>query len=98
MVGLFSFYVNIGSIIGSIVDNYTKHHLNKRSYQIPLGIMFIVPALLTISLFFVPESPRWLLHYDNPDAARASLQKLRFDQGDVLELEWGLMILDLDRS
>jgi MFS family permease len=92
MVGLFSFYVNLGSIIGSVIDNYTKHHLNKLSYRIPLSCMFIVPVMLGTALFFVPESPRWLLHHDNPDAARKSLSKLRFDHGDQLELEWAEMV------
>lgn len=92
MVGLFSYYVNIGSIIGSVIDNYTKHHMSKASYRIPLGCMFIVPVLLTISLYFVPESPRWLLHHDQADAARSSLEVLRFDHGDTLELEWAEMI------
>jgi MFS family permease len=92
MVGLFSFYVNLGSIIGSVVDNYTKHYLSKLSYRIPLACMFIVPLLLSTSLFFVPESPRWLLHHDRADAARKSLEKLRVDHGDRLELEWAEMV------
>jgi MFS family permease len=92
MVGLFSFYVNLGSIIGSVIDNYTKHHLNKRSYQIPLACMSIVPCLPVICLFFIPESPRWLLHHGKTNAARKSLQALRFDQGDSLELEWAEMV------
>ncbi|KAH4966375.1 hypothetical protein HBI78_094060 [Parastagonospora nodorum] len=92
MVGLFSFYVNLGSIIGSVVDNYTKHHLSKLSYRIPLACMFIVPCLLTISLLFVPESPRWLLHHDQTDAARKSLETLRSDHGEQLELEWAEML------
>jgi MFS family permease len=92
MVGLFSFYVNLGSIIGSVIDNYTKHHLDKRSYRIPLGCMFIVPFLLGISLFFVPESPRWLLHHQRTDAARKALETLRPDRGEALELEWAEML------
>jgi hypothetical protein len=40
------------------MDNYTKHYLDKRSYRIPLGCLYIVPTLLAVGLFFVPESPR----------------------------------------
>ncbi|KAJ4372055.1 hypothetical protein N0V83_003828 [Neocucurbitaria cava] len=94
MVGLFSYYVNIGSIIGSVIDNYTKDRLSRLSYQIPLASMFIVPTLLAVSLCFVPESPRWLLHHDKTDEARASLVKLRSHSGDELELEleWAEMV------
>jgi MFS family permease len=92
MVGLFSFYVNLGSIIGSVVDNYTKRYVSKLSYQIPLACTFIVPVLLGIALFFVPESPRWLLHHDKHHEARKSLERLRLDHGDELELEWAEMI------
>ena len=58
LVALFAYYVNFGSIIGSLIDNYTKHYLDKRSYRIPLGCLYIVPALLAVGLLFVPESPR----------------------------------------
>lgn len=92
MVGWFSFYVNLGSIIGSVVDKYSKEHLNKLSYRIPLACMLIVPCFLTTSLCFVQESPRWLLVHDQADEARKALEKLRFEHGDQLELEWAEMI------
>ncbi|KAI4685039.1 uncharacterized protein J4E88_004482 [Alternaria novae-zelandiae] len=98
MVGLFSFYVNLGSIIGSIIDNYTSRYLSKLSYQVPLACMFIVPVLLGTTLFFVPESPRWLLHRDQHDAARKSLERLRFDHGEELELEWAEMIRGVEEE
>jgi hypothetical protein len=92
MVGLIAFYAKLGSIIGSVIDNYTSRHLSKLSYQIPLACLFIVPVILGSALFFVPESPRWLLHRDQHDAARRSLERLRFDHGVQLELEWAEMI------
>ncbi|KAI1773940.1 general substrate transporter [Hypoxylon cercidicola] len=90
MVALFSEWVNIGSIVGAAVTNVTKNRLDKASYQIPLGTLFIVPTFLAVGLFFVPESPRYLLYKGKPEAARESLKKLRGDSlsPEGFELEW----------
>ncbi|KAJ5928163.1 hypothetical protein N7466_007119 [Penicillium verhagenii] len=77
MVALFAYWVNIGSILGSVVDNYTQTRLDRLSYRIPLACLYIVPTLLFVALFFVPESPRWLLHRGDDKAARTSLERLR---------------------
>ncbi|KAL8408497.1 hypothetical protein RB594_007075 [Gaeumannomyces avenae] len=79
VVALFAWWVNIGSIVGSIVVNYTRVHADKRSYQIPIGCLLIVPVLLSVALAFVPESPRWLAHRDSEGAAREALARLRPD-------------------
>ncbi|KAJ5669506.1 hypothetical protein N7462_010576 [Penicillium macrosclerotiorum] len=77
MVALFAYWVNIGSILGAVVDNKTKERLDALSYRIPLACLYIVPTLLFIALFFVPESPRWLLHRGRDEAARKALEQLR---------------------
>jgi MFS family permease len=89
MVALFAYWVNIGSIFGSTVDNFTRVRLDKSSYQIPLGCLFIVPTILAISLFFVPESPTWLLHKGRDQQARRALETLRGDSvgNEYIELE-----------
>lgn len=58
LVSFFGVWVNIGSVLGAVADNYSKEHLDKLCYQIPLASLFAVPALLSIFMFFVPESPR----------------------------------------
>jgi len=77
MVALFAYWVNIGSILGALVDNYTQTRLDRLSYRIPLACLYIVPTLLFFALFLVPESPRWLLHRGDDKAARKSLEQLR---------------------
>lgn len=84
MVALFAYWVNIGSILGAAVDNKTKERLGPLSYQIPLACLYIVPALLFIALFFVPESPRWLLHRGKEKAARKALEQLRGSSYDTI--------------
>lgn len=77
MVALFAYWVNIGSIMGAVVDNKTKERLDELSYRIPLACLYIVPTLLFVALFFVPESPRWLLHRGREQDARMALEQLR---------------------
>ncbi|KAI1333212.1 general substrate transporter [Xylariaceae sp. FL0255] len=100
MVALFSEWVNIGSIIGSAVVNKTQNDLTKTSYQIPLGTLFIVPTLLSLGLLFVPESPRYLLHKGDSQAARKALKSLRSDslQPEDLELEWVEMVKGIEEE
>lgn len=90
MVALFSIWVNIGSIVGAAVNNATQRRLDKSSYQIPLGIQFIVPALLSVGLLFVPESPRWLVHKGRQEDGRKALATLRGTsmRPEDFELEW----------
>ncbi|KAI1098703.1 general substrate transporter [Jackrogersella minutella] len=100
MVALFSEWVNIGSIIGASVTNATKNRLDKASYQIPLGTLFIVPLFLAVGLFFVPESPRYLLYKGRIESARDSLRKLRGDSlsPEGFELEWVEMVKGIEEE
>jgi SP family sugar:H+ symporter-like MFS transporter len=66
-----------GSLIGSIIDNFTHSLPGRRSYVLPLGIIYIMPGLIALGLLFIPESPRWLLQLDKEDSARKSLLWLR---------------------
>ena len=100
IVALFAWWVNIGSIIGAVIVNYTRVWLDKRSYQIPIGCLFIVPVLLSIALFFVPESPRFLIHQGKDEAARRSLEMLRGNSTDQhgIELEWAEMVRGVEEE
>jgi MFS family permease len=100
MVALFSEWVNIGSIIGSAVTNATRGQLDKASYQIPLGTLFIVPVVLSIGLLWVPESPRYLLYCGKQNAARKALLSIRGDSlsYEDLELEWTEMVKGIEEE
>lgn len=100
MVALFSEWVNIGSIIGAVVTNATQSRLDKPSYQIPVGILFVVPVVLAIGLFFVPESPRYLVNRGKMEKARRALESLRGSslQPDELELEWVEMVKGIEEE
>ncbi|KAI0172970.1 hypothetical protein GGR52DRAFT_546850, partial [Hypoxylon sp. FL1284] len=81
----FAITINIGTILGAVVDERTSHIMSRLSYQIPLACLFIFPATLSIFVFFIPESPRWLMLHDRREEAEKSLIILR---GNSLEPEF----------
>ena len=63
------------------------------TWMVPLACQCICPALLFVSMFFCPESPRWLASQDNWDKAGAVLSDVRhlpvqhpYIQQELLEL------------
>ncbi len=100
LVALFSEWVTIGSIVGAAVTNVTSKMLDKASYQIPLGIQFIVPVVLAVGLFFVPESPRYLVNKGELEQGRAALEVLRSDSlsEEQFELEWVEMVKGIEEE
>ncbi|KAH8647097.1 general substrate transporter [Ilyonectria robusta] len=99
-VALFAYWVNVGSILGTVVDYYTKDRMDKLSYQIPLSCLFIVPTFLFVALFFVPESPRWLLRHGKEPQAREALERLRGSELDPaeIEIEWVEMVRGVEQE
>jgi hypothetical protein len=84
-------------LIGTIVDWATAKNTGRSSYLIPLGIIYIVPAFQTVALFFIPESPRWLILQGKQEAGVRSLARLRPDGADV-EDEAAMIVAAIERE
>lgn len=74
---IFQFFTSFGTLIGTIIDWATAKRPDKSAYLIPLGMIYIVPVFLTIALFFIPESPRWLILQDRYEDGRKALAWMR---------------------
>lgn len=85
MISVFQSWTSIGTLIGTVVDNATHALPGKTSYLIPLGIIYIVPVLMSLGLFFIPESPRWLVLVERHEQARNSLLWMRPNKNAVQE-------------
>jgi hypothetical protein len=74
--------------------------MDKSCYQIPLGCLYIVPAILALGLFFVPESPRFLLYQGKEAEAKRSLMTLRGSAltPEELEFEWAEMVRGMEEE
>ena len=60
-----------------------QHNTTKMSYRGQLIILYAVPLYLMSIIYFLPESPRWLMVQGRPEDAAVSLR--RFRPGDYPE-------------
>jgi hypothetical protein len=74
MISSFQVWTSIGSLVGTVVDNFTAKIDGRNSYLIPLGLIYIIPVILSLALLFVPESPRWLAQHGKFEQARKALR------------------------
>lgn len=75
LVTLYQLAITIG-ILFSYIINYIFTNLDG-SWRWMFGIGLLPATLLTIGMFFLPESPRWLVMKNKTDIARATLKHLR---------------------
>lgn len=50
----FQTWTSVGTLIGTVVDNFTAPFSGKESYLIPLGLVYIIPFIIAIGLFLIP--------------------------------------------
>ncbi|WP_437917647.1 sugar porter family MFS transporter [Sphingobacterium sp. LRF_L2] len=74
LVGLFQFNVVLGILI-AYLSNYFLVQLGEESWRWMLGVQAFPAALFFVLLFFVPESPRWLLTNRGKREEAASIMK-----------------------
>ncbi|PLB43418.1 putative sugar transporter [Aspergillus steynii IBT 23096] len=77
IVGTYQLSIILGGLIINCICRGTSEIQDDRAWRIPLGLFYIVPSIILSLIWFIPESPRWLLQHDRADEAKASLQRLR---------------------
>jgi SP family sugar:H+ symporter-like MFS transporter len=50
----FNTWVSVGSLVGTVVDNFTSTIKGRNCYLIPLGLVYVVPFFITVLLPFIP--------------------------------------------
>lgn len=76
-VGTYQTSLLFGGIIINSVCRGTSTLKTNAAWRIPIGLFYIVPTIVASCVWFIPESPRFLLLQDRPEEALESLRKLR---------------------
>ncbi|EGN96652.1 hypothetical protein SERLA73DRAFT_140303 [Serpula lacrymans var. lacrymans S7.3] len=76
VVSAYQWAITIGLLLASVVNNATQARNNHSSYQIPIAVQFIWAIVLMFGMFFLPESPRWLIKKGRDADAAISLSRL----------------------
>ena len=85
VVSTYQLSIQIGGLIMNLIALGTNHIHDNRSWRILFGLFYVAPAIVMAGLYWVPESPRWLLVNDRHEEALKNLRLLR--QGKRTEEE-----------
>ena len=94
-------YVNLCFIVGQLLANgvtTATHRMESHwAYSIPFAIQWFWVVILLPGLYFIPESPWWLVRNDRLDDAENMLQQLGF--GNKTSTSSGMLafIVETDR-
>jgi len=77
IVGTYQFSLTVGGLVINAICYGTSKIDDNRSWRIPLGLFYVVPSIIAAAIFFIPESPRWLLRKNRIDEAKEMLVRLR---------------------
>lgn len=78
IVSAYQWFITIGLLVAAIANNGTKDIQSYASYRIPIGIQLIWAAILSAGMFFLPESPRFLIMKGKIEQAYKSQAKLNW--------------------
>jgi SP family sugar:H+ symporter-like MFS transporter len=76
VVSCYQWAITIGLLLASIVNQATKGRDDFSSYRIPIAIQFVWAGILSLGMFILPESPRYLVKRHRDQAAAVSLHRL----------------------
>lgn len=84
ILGMTILQTSLGALFGILVDNYTNERGGSASWRIPLGVMYIVPSLLTVFLLFLPDTPRFYVMRGEGENAINAILRLRGIKDEAL--------------
>lgn len=88
-----------GGLIAVIVNWAMNERTDQWAYRLILIIQFIIPAIMVVGGFILPESPRWLISQGRDQEAVKVLKLLRRGTADaVVEKEVQLIAASVEQQ
>ncbi|OLN86397.1 High-affinity glucose transporter RGT2 [Colletotrichum chlorophyti] len=77
IVGTYQLAIGLGGLVINSICRGTSSFQDSRAYRIPFGLFYVIPTIVISLIWFIPESPRWLLLKDRVEDARKAHYLLR---------------------
>ena len=81
---LFQLAITIGILVAYLVNAVFA---SASDWRWPLGLAFVPALILLIGMYFLPETPRWLVSKDRDEEARRVLSRTRSEEEVEKELQ-----------
>ncbi|KAL3703128.1 hypothetical protein TMatcc_010316 [Talaromyces marneffei ATCC 18224] len=75
-------FINFGILAAFWIQYGTSHIDGEAAWRLAIGLQMIPTTILHITMYFLPESPRWLVQQDRYQEALEALARLH-SKGDV---------------
>lgn len=79
-------FITLGFCVAFWVGYGTFRIDNDLAWQVPIGLQLLAGVVMLIGLYFIPESPRWLIYRDRNTEALRILAELR-SKGNTHDVE-----------
>ncbi|KAL6690939.1 general substrate transporter [Trichoderma pleuroticola] len=89
VAGLFQEFLVIGSTFAYWLDYGVSLHIKQstKQWRVPVGIQLVPGGLMLCGLFFLKESPRWLMKKQRHEEALQSLSYIRNESPDNMDVQ-----------
>ncbi|KAF2703973.1 general substrate transporter [Pleomassaria siparia CBS 279.74] len=71
--------ISVSQIIAAVINRGTESLTTTASYRIPTTVQLVFPLLVLVFLYWVPESPRWLMRRSKETRCDSALRLLHKD-------------------
>jgi SP family sugar:H+ symporter-like MFS transporter len=79
LLGCWQLTLSVSQLIAAVINRGTESLTTTASYRIPTAVQLIFPLLVLAFLYWVPESPRWLMRRSKEERCESALRVLHKD-------------------